>query len=239
MCVPLAVGALGVTVKATALQTGLMALSAGTALAGQYGKTQQASAINKQRAKLQAKQQQRVQIQHAFNLGEWYHKHIDAEYAWAENLAAENRGAWAEQAKLNEGIAQIFAETAKDHVTLFSKPDVAKSFERSGQSAKRVETARDALIGRRKAERWAKQDQLRDRAKAAFIELKQRKDAANRRAERIMGYAPQRGMMPDDYIPELGPSGWEIGASVAQGLMTGYMAGDKLSPTNAIKGGGD
>ena len=235
MCVPLAVGALGVTAKLTALQTGMMALSAGTAIAGKIGETQKASATNKQRAKLLEKQQKKIQIQHAFNLGEWYHKHIDAEYAWAENLAAENRGAFAEQSKLNEGVAQIFSETAKDYVTLFSRPDVAKSFERSGQSAKRVGTARDALIGRRKAERWGKQDQLRDRAKAAFIELKQRKDAANRRVERIMGYAPQRGIMPDDYIPALGPSGWEIGASVTQGLMTGYMAGSNLSAPNAIK----
>ena len=48
MCVPLAIGALGVTAKVSALTTGMMALSAGTAIAGKIGETQKASAINKQ-----------------------------------------------------------------------------------------------------------------------------------------------------------------------------------------------
>ena len=217
MCTPLALAGVG----------------AGQAIMGHMAANQQASARNRNRKRLYDRQVTQVQVRHFNDLAHWYHKHIDTEKKWAENALAANRAYQIEQEKLNTDIAETFLATQADYKEFAESTRVAKSLERSGRSAGRVGVAARGELGRRIATRFAATDIKRDRAKSIMRTVGQQRKIADSRAEAIIGFAPQRGMMPTKPQWDKGPGLMSLLVNTAVGAASGYMAGSSLQVAKA------
>ena len=217
----------------------LAAAGTGQAILGHAAANQQASARNKNRKRLYDSQVNQVQIEHEFDLAQWYHGHIDAKKKWAENALAANRAAQEEQEKLNMKIATAFLDTGADYAEMFSDKRIAKSLERSGRSARRIKTAAYASLGRKKAARSAETFYTRTQMSSMLKTVAHQRKVADNRAEQMIGFTPQRGMMPVKPTWDKGPGLMSLIVNTTLGAASGYMAGKgfELGKTGNIASG--
>ena len=155
-------------------------------------------------------------------------KQVDAEYAWAENAIDASRAAEEQQVKINERMAKVLAETESDYMEMISDTRVAKSLERSGRTAQRASIAAKAITGRAKAGREATVDQQHDLAALMYDQIQRTKERNDRDAQRAIGFAPERGVLPPEPTWDKGPGMFSLISNVAVGAASGYMMGKGL-----------
>ena len=196
---------------------------AGQAMLGHIGQVQAASARNRNRARLYRGQQGEVYRQERVDISNFYLRGVDAEIKWAENAMAASRGLAAEQIKLNLAVADTLRATERDYVVSVSDARLAKAASRSGQTSKRIRIMSKAALGRAKAARFSKIDDAIDSSALVLRELAARRDAADLKAERMIGLTPQRGLEPLEPEWDRGPGLFSLFTNMAVGAASGYL----------------
>ena len=204
------------------------------AMAGNYAATQVASADNKNKKTLHMRERGKVIGQHYQDLAGYYTKGVDAEVgADAETLAA-NRASNELQEQLNNAVAESFQSAETQYVESQKNQNLAKYAERGfTRGIVAAKGASGRAISRTQAEVRAKRGRFRTKAE----EIDFRKQNAIDRNFRLIGLAPQRGMMPATPVWNRGPSKLQQALGIASGAMSGYMMGKSLEAPKV--GGGN
>ena len=105
---------------------------------------------------------------------------------------------------------------------------VAKSLERTGQTARRAGRSARAALGRAKAARAGQLSRQRDKAAVALAEIDRIRRQKDNDAYANIGFEPQRAADPPKPVFEKGPSLFQTLAKVALGAAKGYMMGESL-----------
>ena len=203
-------------------------IGGGQAALGAIGQNQAIKARNKNRAKLYANDLARIHGQHLVNIGNYYLRGVDAEIAWDENALKASQAVDAQDVIINEAIAKSLKDTETDYVKMISDPRIAKSLERTGQTARRAGRSARAALGRAKAGRAASISRQRDKAAISLAEIQQLRREADRDAYMKIGFEPQRAADPPKPVFEKGPSLFSTLTKIALGAAQGYFMGKDL-----------
>ena len=203
-------------------------IGGGQAALGAIGQNQAIKARNKNRAKLYANYLARIHGQHLVNIGNYYLRGVDAEIAWDENALKASQAVDAQDVIINEAIAKSLKDTETDYVKMISDPRIAKSLERTGQTARRAGRSARAALGRAKAGRAASISRQRDKAAISLAEIQQLRREADRDAYMKIGFEPQRAADPPKPVFEKGPSLFSTLTKIALGAAQGYFMGKDL-----------
>ena len=215
MCGPMTVGAV---------------LGAGQAVAGHMSAVSQASADNKNRARLYKQEQAQVMNQHLTDIGDHYARGVDAEITWDQNALDYNLLAAAEQYKINKTIEAAYRAYEDKYTKYTRNIAVTKSLQRSGKSAQRVGRSLRAGMGREMAAELAKIDTAKTDFTFEAMALAGKKAESDRKARAMIGMEPQRGAEPTKPTWNKGPGLLSLAAGVGMGIWSGRAAG------KAIKG---
>lgn len=203
-------------------------IGGGQAALGAIGQNQAIKARNKNRAKLYANDLARIHGEHLVNIGNYYLRGVDAEIAWDENALKASQAVDAQDVIINEAIAKSLKDTETDYAKMISDPRIAKSLERTGQTARRAGRSARAALGRAKAGRAASISRQRDKAAISLAEIQQLRQEADRDAYMKIGFEPQRAADPPKPVFEKGPSLFSTLTKVALGATQGYFMGKDL-----------
>ena len=200
-------------------------MGAGQALMGHIGKVQEADAANEALSQDYAHKVRTLEATHRDAVIAFQARDVDAQINWASNTLEFNRFIASEQLKINQLIAKAFQDAEKGAVKAFSTQDIAKSFQRSGVSARRVQTSQRAALGRDKAKGFADIDMATDKSMLAIKDSLDKKYSSDQKILQRIGQAPQRGPGPLKPKFHKGPSMLSLAFNVAAGVTTGRLAG--------------
>ena len=213
-------------------------LGGGQAALGAIGQNKAIKARNKNRAQLYANDLARIHGEHLTNISSYYLRGVDAEIGWDENTIAASQKVDEQQVIINQRIAESLQQSEADYVKMISDPRIAKSLERTGQTARRASIAGKAAVGRAKAARRGEIDRQRDSSLTVLQEVYQIKRAEDRKFTQNIGFEPQRSPDPPKPVFEKGPSLFSTLTKIALGAAQGYLMGDKLKKSGLFQGGG-
>ena len=205
--------------------TAMVIAGAGQAVAGHIGQVQEASADNRNRARLFRHQQGKLYGDHFKNINEYYLRGVDAERQWASNVRDYSTFLGEQQNLMNKTIDESLRYQEKSFVEATSNQRIAASLQRSGKSAGRVAKSIKASRGRGVAESYAKIDQQRDQFFIASKKMFAMKQKSDQKALSMIGIEPQRGPQPMKPTWNKGPSLLSLAANVASGALSGYAGG--------------
>lgn len=203
-------------------------IGGGQAALGVIGQNKALAARNRNRAKLYEYDKLRIHGEHLSNITSYYLRGTDAELSWDANMIAASQKVDEQQVIVNQKIAQSLRQTESDYVKMISDPRIAKSLERTGQTARRAGRSARAALGRAKAGRAASISRQRDKAAISLAEIQQLRREADRDAYMKIGFEPQRAADPPKPVFEKGPSLFSTLTKIALGAAQGYFMGKDL-----------
>lgn len=195
------------------------------AMAGNYAATQAASADNRNKKRLHMRERGKVHGQHYQDLAGYYTKGVDAGIDSDEATLAANRAGIQVQEQLNNAVAESFEAAESQYIESQQNAKLAKYAERG--FTRGLRSAR-AVTGRAKARTQAGIRRSRDEAQSSFRDIATRRQNAIDRSFRLIGSAPQRGMMPATPVWNRGPSKLQQALGIASGAMSGWTMGKSL-----------